>query len=128
MSDVHAAVRTDQTHFPVLQVAGERLVLDPSGAVFWPDHDTLIVSDLHFEKGSAMAARGALLPPYDTRATLSRLTALVGAYRPSRLISLGDAFHDSEAAMRLAPEDLATLKALQNGLEWVWILGNHRSI
>ena len=32
---------------------------------------TLLVADLHLEKGSAFAARGVLLPPYDTRATLA---------------------------------------------------------
>ena len=31
----------------------------------------LVVSDLHLEKGSSFAARGVLLPPYDTVATLS---------------------------------------------------------
>ena len=39
----------------------------------------LLVADLHLEKGSTFAARGVLLPPYDTAATLARLGA---AHRP----------------------------------------------
>jgi len=52
---------------------GEAGVLRVSGALWLPDHRALIVADLHFEKGSAYARRGQLLPPYDTRETLDRL-------------------------------------------------------
>src|SRR5205809_180323 len=43
---------------------------DLSGALFWQEQRLLVVSDLHLEKGSSFAARGVLLPPYDTVATL----------------------------------------------------------
>jgi len=51
-----------------LFVCGVWLHLLPSGAVWWPDAGLLVVSDLHLEKGSAYAARGQMLPPYDTAA------------------------------------------------------------
>ena len=44
---------------------------DLSGALFWEEEGLLVVSDLHLEKGSSFAARGVLLPPYDTVATLA---------------------------------------------------------
>ena len=47
------------------------LVADLSGALFWEEQRLLVVSDLHLEKGSSFAARGVLLPPYDTAATLA---------------------------------------------------------
>jgi len=34
-----------------IDVNGERLVLDASGAAWWPDESTLIFADIHFEKG-----------------------------------------------------------------------------
>ena len=43
------------------------------GALYWPEEGLLVVADLHLEKGSSFAARGVLLPPYDTAATLARL-------------------------------------------------------
>ena len=49
------------------------LLADLSGALWWPERATLVVADLHLEKGSAYAAKGQLLPPYDTDATLKRL-------------------------------------------------------
>ena len=61
-----------------LHMAGARLMLDPMGALFWPEMRLLVVSDLHLEKGSSFARRGMLLPPWDTHATLDRLAALLG--------------------------------------------------
>jgi hypothetical protein len=56
-------------------IEGEPCVLRRSGALWVPNHRTLIAADLHLEKGSAFAARGQMLPPYDSRATLDRLEA-----------------------------------------------------
>ena len=53
-----------------MNVAGVALIADLSGALFWEEQRLLVVSDLHLEKGSSFAARGVLLPPYDTVATL----------------------------------------------------------
>ena len=65
-----------------IHLAGERLMLDPTGALFWPEQRLLAVSDLHLEKGSSFARRGMLLPPWDTHATLDRLTLLLRRWRP----------------------------------------------
>ena len=108
-----------------LAVNGTALVPEPCGALWWPARETLVVADLHLEKGSAYAARGQLLPPYDTAATLERLAAAVERRRPRRLVCLGDSFHDRAAAARLAPEARAAIRRLAAGLEWVWIAGNH---
>lgn len=102
-----------------------RFVADPSGALVWPAAGTVVVADLHFEKGSAFAVRGALLPPYDTRATLARLEAVLRRWRPRRVISLGDGFHDARGAARLSAADRARLGAMIEAHEWLWVLGNH---
>jgi len=106
-------------------VNDEILTPDPLGALYWPSQETLIVSDLHFEKGSSFAARGALLPPYDTRTTLMRLEALMKRYAPRRVISLGDAFHDHGAEARIDDKDAARLEAMTRAADWLWIVGNH---
>lgn len=109
----------------IVEVNGERLVLDCAGAAWWPAERTLVFSDIHFEKGSSLARWGALLPPYDTRTTLRRMTALIDAYAPARVIALGDSFHDREAAERLDPDDHAVLLAQVRRADWIWIEGNH---
>ncbi len=108
-----------------ITINGEALTPDPLGAAYWARTETLIVSDLHFEKGSSFAARGVMLPPYDTRTTLMRLAALLRKYTPKRVISLGDAFHDEEAETRMDEDDAQHLEALMREADWLWILGNH---
>jgi DNA ligase-associated metallophosphoesterase len=66
-----------------------------------------------------------MLPPYDTRSTLSRLGGCIDAFKPRRVVALGDSFHRSEFAGRLHEEDRDELSGLQKGREWYWILGNH---
>ena len=83
------------------------------------------MADLHLEKGSAFAARGVLLPPYDTAATLARLSRLIARYSPRVIVALGDSFHDGRGPGRLADTDRATLRGLQRGRDWIWIAGNH---
>ena len=108
-----------------LRLAGVTLVADPAGAMYWPDEKLLVVADLHLEKGSAFAARGVLLPPYDTATTLARLARLVERYAPRLVIALGDSFHDGGGPARMDDIGRVTLMALQRGRDWVWIAGNH---
>ena len=108
-----------------MAIAGVALVLDCDGALYWPDAGLLAISDLHLEKGSSFAARGVLLPPYDTATTLARLAAAIARYRPQTVVALGDSFHDGEGAARMLPADRDGLRALQRRREWIWIAGNH---
>ncbi|WP_135466963.1 ligase-associated DNA damage response endonuclease PdeM [Crenalkalicoccus roseus] len=108
-----------------LHLAGERLMLDPAGALAWPARRLLAVADLHLEKGSALARAGRPVPPYDTRETLLRLLPVLRRWRPARLVALGDSFHDAAGAARLAPGDAALLRRMLEGVETVWVLGNH---
>jgi uncharacterized protein len=108
-----------------LAVAGVTLVADPGGALYWPDEKLLVVADLHLEKGSAFAARGVLLPPYDTTTTLRRLAMLIERYAPRLVVSLGDSFHDSGGPSRMADISRVAITALQRGRDWLWIAGNH---
>jgi uncharacterized protein len=107
------------------EVAGERLSLQACGALWWEDAEVLVVSDLHLEKGSSYAARGQMLPPYDTRATLQRIAALVAHLKPVTVISLGDSFHDRSARPRMAQDDVLLVRSLTDAADWIWIEGNH---
>ncbi len=106
-------------------VNGVDLVPDPQGGLYWPEEAMLVVADLHFEKGSAFARRGVPLPPYDSRATLARLSEMIRRHDPARILCLGDSFHDSGAPGRLGEVEVASLEALAAGRAWLWIAGNH---
>jgi DNA ligase-associated metallophosphoesterase len=109
----------------ILMLAGVSLIADPSGTLLWPERKLLAVADLHLEKGSAFAARGRMLPPYDTRATLDRLATVLERIQPAHVLCLGDSFHDRHAAGRMDAGDVTRLRALTGSADWVWITGNH---
>lgn len=109
----------------VVRVAGEEAVCDPAGALFLPAHGLLVVSDLHLEKGAALARRGVMMPPYDTAATLDRLAAVIKAWTPAAVISLGDSFHDVAGARDMPLPFRDRLSGMMQGRDWFWIVGNH---
>lgn len=103
----------------------EELIADVTGALVWPATKTVIVSDLHLEKGSAFAERGILLPPYDSRETLSTLENVLDRHESERVICLGDSFHDISAFERLTAEETTLIRNLNRNRDWLWIAGNH---
>lgn len=105
---------------------GTNLTALPSGALYWPAQNLLTVSDLHFGKAERLARRGGtLLPPFDTRETLSRLDADIATTNPTAIICLGDSFDDLGAANALAEPDRLWLTRLMAGRDWTWMEGNH---
>jgi len=106
-------------------VCGEHLVPDVTGALFWPDASVLVISDLHFEKGSSFARRGVHLPPYDTASTLSLIEQVTAALCPRMVIALGDSFHDDGGPHRLDAGDSDRIRTLTAATDWIWIAGNH---
>jgi uncharacterized protein len=106
--------------------AGQSLTALPTGALHWPDHRLLIVSDLHLGKSERLARRGgALLPPYETRETLTRLSDDLDRTNARSLIALGDSFDDLAAVTGLDDADRLTLNRLMAGRDWTWVMGNH---
>lgn len=105
---------------------GQSFTALPSGALHWPAQDALLVADLHLGKSERMARRGgALLPPYETQATLARLSADLHAIQARCLIALGDSFDDDAAATALSPDSRALFDTITAGFETRWITGNH---
>ncbi len=105
--------------------AGETFEATPSGALFWPARQALLVADLHLEKASWFARLGQFLPPYDSHATLTALAAEVERTGAAGLYCLGDSFHDAFGCDRLPANARALLTDLTSRLEWTWIVGNH---
>jgi DNA ligase-associated metallophosphoesterase len=125
MAGAHSSINVPNARAPAVSIAGVTLAADLSGALLWEEQRLLVVSDLHLEKGSSFAARGVLLPPYDTAATLGRLASVIARHDPRMVIALGDSFHDRSAHERLAASDREAIAAMQARRDWIWISGNH---
>ena len=120
-----AAPNLAESEGNLVVLSGVPLLADPRGALYWREHQILAVADLHLEKGSSFAARGQMLPPYDTASTLACLSDLIADYSPRCVVSLGDSFHDVGGPTRLGDADRDNLTKLQRGRDWIWITGNH---
>lgn len=108
-----------------LSFGGHEFLAMAEGALYWPARAALLVADLHLEKASWFAARGQLLPPYDSEATLAALAALVARTGAREAWCLGDSFHDVGGCDRLSAAARAALRALTDAVRWTWITGNH---
>ncbi len=110
----------------IFNIAGENLSALPSGALWWPRQKTMTVSDLHFGKSERILRRGGpILPPYDTRETLTRLEMDIEQTGATTVICLGDSFDDLAAAQGMGKDEKLWLTRLQAGRKWIWIEGNH---
>ena len=109
----------------LIEFAGQAMELHHSGALFWHNQNMLVVGDLHLEKASSYHQSGQFLPPYDTSETLRNLDLTMTLFMPARLMLLGDVFHDGGAWQRMAASDRDWLLTLLDGIETIWVEGNH---
>jgi DNA ligase-associated metallophosphoesterase len=124
---MHNAVYLRRTEDDVLDsgscrvlLCGKAFIADRSGALYWPAEKTLIVSDLHLEKGSYLTEEGVVLPPFDTGSSFEKLEDALDRYDPARVIALGDSFCAGEDA-RLSAHDADWLYDLMEDREWFWV-------
>ena len=107
-------------------LCGKAFVADRCGVLYWPAEKTLIVSDLHLERGSYLTEDGVVLPPYDTTSAFEKLEEALDRYDPARVIALGESFRDGENS-RLTAHDGDWLYDLMEDREWFWVSGPDRS-
>ncbi len=107
-----------------IMFGGHEFLMHTSGALYWTSKKMLIVSDLHLEKGSHFALKGFFLPPYDSHHTLSLLRDICAETNCTRLLLLGDSFHDDKGYARLGDKDRDIFDRLKKH-EPIWIQGNH---
>jgi uncharacterized protein len=110
---------------PPLSFAGHDFHVVDRTALYWPRYAALIVADLHLEKASWFAARGQMLPPHDSLATLERLARAASSVYVKTIWCLGDNFHDDDGAHRIGDTAKALLTDLTSSYDWRWITGNH---
>ena len=104
-------------------LCGKSFIADRTGALYWPAEETLIVSDLHLEKGSYLDEDVAVIPPYDTVSVFERLEDALDRYDPDRVIVLGDSFCGDDET-RLSAHDSDWLYDLMEDRDWYWICAN----
>jgi len=96
----------------------------PQLAAVWLEPRWLVVADAHLGKAATFRARGVPVPEGTTQANLARLTALVEATQPRRLVFLGDLLHAREAHGQTM-RHFALWRARHARLPMTLVEGNH---
>jgi DNA ligase-associated metallophosphoesterase len=74
-------------------LSGERLVLLPQKAIYWPAYRCLLISDVHLGKVQHFRKAGIAVPLQAGEENYNRLHKLLATYEVERLLFLGDLFH-----------------------------------
>jgi len=108
-----------------VQVAGERILLLPEKALFWPAEKMLIVADIHFGKAAAFRALGVPVPRGTTTENLDGLDALVDAHGARHIVFLGDFLHARAAHASATQGAILAWRDRRRDLELTLVRGNH---
>ena len=109
----------------VVEVAGERLLLLPEKAVYWPAQDMLIIADIHFGKAASFRAQGIPVPRGTTTENLLGLDALIDAHGAEHVVFLGDFLHARAAHASSTQQAMLAWRERRRSLRLTLVRGNH---
>ena len=97
----------------------------PQRALLWRTRRWLVVADVHVGKAATFRAQGVPVPRGTTVGNLQRLSRLIDATQPQRLVFLGDLLHASEARNAETMASLAGWRLAHAALPMTLVEGNH---
>jgi DNA ligase-associated metallophosphoesterase len=104
---------------------GVPLQLLSGRGVFWPAGHTLFVADLHLGKDNTFRRNGLAVPRGVTSGTLGLVGRLIEHSEATRLVLLGDLFHDRASLGAKVCESVDRFRAAHRQLEIKLVRGNH---
>ncbi len=108
-----------------VRVAGERVLLLPEKALYWPHEKMLIVADIHFGKAAAFRALGVPVPRGTTTENLLGLDALIDAHGARHIVFLGDFLHARAAHASATQMAMLAWRERRRDLQLTLVRGNH---
>ena len=112
-------------HYKDVFFANQNFSIFPNGELYWQNKKTLIISDLHFEKGSFFSETRQFIPPFDTIETLKQLSKFLDDHPVEMIIFLGDLVHDKFAFQRMALEAKELFFEILKNINCTLTVGNH---
>ena len=97
----------------------------PNGELYWQNKKILIISDLHFEKGSFFSDSKQFIPPFDTIETLRQLTKFIADHSVETIIFLGDLVHDKLSLQRMSKKAKELFFEILKNFNCILTVGNH---
>jgi DNA ligase-associated metallophosphoesterase len=104
-----------------IKINNETFILHCSGALFWEEKNTIIISDVHLGKVTHFRKHGIAIPQSAISENFRKITEVLDYFTPEKIIFLGDLFHSTKNA----EWDLFENWVLDNNHETYLITGNH---
>ncbi len=108
-----------------IQLAGEDVVLHPSGAVLLSSQQTLLVADAHFGKAVSFRKLGVPVPSGTTTENLEALSKVLADTQAKRIMFLGDFLHSRRSHAKQTLDAITRWREANSGLELTLVRGNH---
>ncbi len=108
-----------------IELAGERVLLLPQKALYWPARAMLIIADIHFGKAASFRARGVPVPRGTTTQNLEALDALMARYPTREIMFLGDFLHARAAHASATLAAMLAWRRRNGDLRLTLVRGNH---
>lgn len=108
-----------------IDLAGERVVLCPQRALWWPARATLIIADPHIGKDDTFRRAGIPVPASLAQADFARLSSLIDTLDAHRLIILGDFYHARPGVGDHGQHALRGWREAHAALDITIVRGNH---
>ena len=101
------------------------LRLYAEGALFWPEGQTLFITDPHFGKADSFQRAGIAIPSAILDHDLKRLSRILHHCQAANLVVLGDFFHTRYSQSDQALATLEEWRAEHREVTMVLVQGNH---
>ncbi len=108
-----------------IRFADHDLTLLPSGAIYWPERQSLVVADVHLGKDATFRQLGIPVPAGNTAKDLDRLTELLRLTEATRLVILGDLVHGRSSHDDHLAAAFGDWRRRHAGLDVLLVRGNH---
>jgi DNA ligase-associated metallophosphoesterase len=108
-----------------VELGGERLILLPQKAAFWPRERMLIIADIHFGKAAAFRSWGIPVPEGTTTENLDALDTLIDLTGANHILFLGDFLHARAAHAASTQTAMLAWRLRRCELILTLVRGNH---
>lgn len=104
-------------------LCGKNFYAHPTGALIWPEEETLIIADTYLRSGYVLNALMAGSNKPLATEIINSIASLIKTYKIKQVIAVGRVFRRLDDPYHMESTDLTTLYNMQKNVDWIWVAG-----
>lgn len=104
-------------------LCGKNFYAHPTGALIWPEEETLIIADTYLRSGYVLNALMAGSNKPLATEIINSIATLIKTYKIKQVIAVGRVFRRLDDPYHMESKDLTTLYNMQKNVDWIWVAG-----